>query len=279
MTTRGEHWLAQRLATGLAAVLLVVTVAGWCMAAPLVIMPLGDSNTSGTPKATGAYRTKLWQNFGSDPARVAFLGTRQSGPPELGDQLHEGHSGFTIAAAPVGLGNLTDNIGSYLGRRKNPDVILLMIGTNDVNLDYQVDEAPARLDQLISQISDLATGLKPQAKLFVANAPPIDDVHNQFRTGTDTMANSRAIAFNATIPGIVAAHRARSELVYFVDVNRELTLADVDDGLHPTPVGFDKIGDAFYRAIVGVPEPNCAVYLCAAFGWGLCLRRQVASLG
>jgi lysophospholipase L1-like esterase len=241
--------------------LLIFSAASSNEAAPLVIMPLGDSNTVGTANGPGAYRTRLWQNFGSDPSRMTFTGSQQSGPAELGSKLHEGHSGYTIAAAPVGFGNLTDFIGGYLDPRKRPDAILLMIGTNDMNLNYQVDQAPARLDFLISRISDLSTGLKPNAKLYVASVPPIDDARNQFRTGSDTMANERVLTFNAAIPGIVAAHRARGERVHFVDVYSELTLADIDDGLHPGAAGYAKIGDAFYRAIT-LPEPGGLVHLC-----------------
>jgi lysophospholipase L1-like esterase len=255
------------------AVYLLAVAGSPCVAAPLKLLALGDSNTAGTPLAPGAYRTRLWQDFGSDPTKLEFLGSQVSGPPELGDQAHEGHSGFTIAAAPVGFGNLADGLRSYLNARINPDFILLMIGTNDVNLNYQVDQAPARLDSLISRISDLSTGLKPNAKLIVASIPPIDDAHNQFRTGLDTMANSRAMVFNAAVPGVVAAHRARGERVFFADINSALTLADIDDGLHPTRAGYDKIGDAFYSAIFALPEPGGMQYLCVAIGIAACLAR------
>jgi GDSL-like Lipase/Acylhydrolase family len=243
--------------------LLVLAVASsFCWAGPLLVMPLGDSNTVGTALAPGSYRTRLWQDFGSDPTRVKFLGSQESGPPELGNKLHEGHSGYTIDAAPVGFGGIIPNINGYLGgARTNPDVILLLIGTNDINLNYEVDQAPARLDTLISLISDLSSGLKPNADLIVANIPPIDDAHNEFKTGNDNSANLRAMAFNATIPGIVAAHRAQGERVHFVDINSKLMLSDIADGLHMTPAGYAKVADVFYAAIVSLPEPSCAI-LC-----------------
>lgn len=233
-----------------------------CSAAPLRIMPLGDSNTSGPTWATGSYRTRLWQDFGSDPNRVTFVGSLLSGPAALGSKRHEGHSGFTIAFAPpaysLGFGNITDRIAQYLSPTVNPDVILLMLGTNDVNRNYLVDEAPARLDHLIGLISDRVTGLKPDAKLLVGSIPPINDAKNgAFRsTPTDFSANARIMAFNAALPGLVAARRARGEQVYFVDLNAALTLDDIADGLHPTAAGFDKLGDAWYSAIQRIPEPS-----------------------
>lgn len=236
--------------------LVCLVTASAVSAAPLKVMPLGDSNTQGS-SSNGAYRTKLWQDFGSDPNKLVFYGSQQDGPPQLGSKNHEGHIGYTIARAPVGFGNLTDNIGGYLHPRLFPDVILLMIGTNDINLIYQVDQAPARLDHLISLISDRSTGLRPNAKLIVSNILPIDDANNQFRTGADFSANERVNAFNATIPGIVAAHRARGEQVFLNDINSTFMFADIADGLHPTSAGYDKLGDLWYRAILAVvPEPG-----------------------
>jgi len=244
-----------------------------CGGAPLLVMPIGDSNTAGTANGPGSYRTRLWQNFGSDPTRISFTGTQESGPFELGNKFHEGHVGFTIATAPVGLGGITENIAGYFGARRNPDLVLLMLGTNDVNLNYEVEQAPARLDFLIGRILEL----RPKVKVLVASVPPIDDARNAFRTGNDFMANSRVQAFNAAIPSLVAARQASGQNVQFVDINKVLSIADIDDGLHPTRKGFDKIGDAFYRAITGVPEPSSAVLVLLVSGCVGCLaRRRVA---
>ena len=256
-----------RSLTVAASVSLMLVASRASAAPPLKIMPLGDSNTQGISYATGAYRTRLWQDFGSDPNRVEFIGSRSSGPAELGSKRHEGHSGFTIATTSSFHENITNNIAQYLSPTVNPDIILMMIGTNDINFNYRVDEAPARLDRLIAKISNLSTGLKPNAKLIVANLPPIDDAHNNFRTSpTDFSANARIMAFNAAIPGVVAAHRARGERVYFADINSALALSDIFDGLHPTAEGYNKLGDAWYAAILSVPEPNglLLVFIAAA---------------
>lgn len=254
MKTYSDYWRVALCAQ----VALAFLLSSDLSAAPLKIMPLGDSNTSGTYYARGSYRLKLWQDFGSDIARLEFVGsTGYPLPAELGSKFHEGHSGYTIAASPIGAGNITDNIGFYLNSTRNPDIILMMIGTNDINYNYLVDEAPARLAHLISLISDLSTGLKPAAKLIVGNLPPIDDSHNNFRSSpTDYSANARVMAFNSAIPGLVAQHRARGEQVYFADINSALTVADIFDGLHLTVQGYDKLGDAWYAAIMALPEPD-----------------------
>jgi lysophospholipase L1-like esterase len=264
------HDIFQRLPLVVCVVLLVF-LAARASATPLFIMPLGDSITWGYPfNSFGGYRTKLWLDFGGDNTKQRYLGSLQEGPTNLGDKHHEGHSGFTIAAAPVGFGNITDHIATYLAPTVNPDIILLMLGTNDINDNYQVDGAPARLDHLISLISDRATGLKPNAELIVSSIMPIDDAHNQYRSSpTDFSANDRVNAFNAALPAIIAAHRAAGEHVYFTDINRLFTFADIYDGLHPTRAAYDKLGDAWYQAIQSVPEPS--TFLSALIAAAICL--------
>lgn len=241
-------------------------------AEPLRVMPLGDSITLGYPfQSAGGYRTRLWQNFGSSAERLDFLGSRNDGPPELGDKNHEGHSGFTIAREPgIPAGNLTDRIPLYLGPTVNPDVILLMIGSNDINFNYRASGAPDRLDHLISLISDPILGAKPNAKLIVASIPPINDGDPTYQsTPTDFDRNLRAMAFNAAIPCIVAAHRARGEGVFFLDMNSQMTIADLADGLHPTMAGYHKMADAWYGKIQEVPESdiNMSLWVVVALAY------------
>jgi lysophospholipase L1-like esterase len=268
------------LFTALAIIIGKATVS---VAAPLVVMPLGDSITDGNNyfgDALGGYRTELWRDFGSSSSRLVFVGSQQSGPFTLGDLHHEGHSGYTIADAPiVGRLGLTEHLdgskyaypdGNWLGPTVNPDVILLMIGTNDINLNYSVAQAPARLAALISKIATL----KPAAKLIVASIPPIDDANNYF--ASDGNSNARAIAYNAAIPGVVAAQRALGEQVFFFDMNHMLNVSDIADGLHPTLAGYNKMGDAWFSAIQAiVPEPSTFTLL-AVGGISVlaCFRRR-----
>lgn len=253
-----------------------VALASHGYAAPLKVMPLGDSMTEGYPfQNNGGYRLQLWRNFGSSAANVDFLGSLTGGITLLGDRNHEGHSGFTIAKeSATTYGGITENLPVWLGPTVNPDVILLMIGTNDVNFNYRAETAPERLDRLISVISDTTTGLKPQARLIVASILPIDDSKPQYRPSpTDFSRNARAIAYNAAIPEIVARHRASGENVFFYDMNALFTFSDLVDGLHPTAAGYNKLGDAWYAAIQSVPEPTSAVLAATALA-ALARRRR-----
>ncbi len=232
------------------AIFLLAVAAATASAEPLKIMPLGDSITNGYPDG-GGYRTKLWQRFGSSADNVDFLGSQQNGPAALGDKNHEGHNAYTIAYVPGAPGSIDQNIAAWLNASVNPDIILLMIGTNDIDRNYQVATAPDRLSQLIGKICDL----KPDATLIVASIAPF----------ANSTKNALAVTYNAAIPGVVSTHRSQGEDVYFFDMYGQLSTSDLlSDGIHPNAAGYDKMGDAWYAAIQSIPEPGSMALLISA---------------
>ncbi|MGP3969496.1 SGNH/GDSL hydrolase family protein [Streptomyces sp. 6N223] len=191
------------------------------------VMPLGDSITDGF-NVPGGYRIDLWQKFLDGGYTVDFVGSMRNGPSNLGDQDHEGHSGWTIA-------QIDENITGWLGTY-SPQTILLHIGTNDV---YGSDPAgaPARMSTLVDNI----TGLAPDAELFVATIIPLgwEDANLQ--------------SLNAAIPGIVQASADAGKKVHLVDMYSALTAADLADGVHPNAGGYSKMATAWYDALLSVP--------------------------
>src|SRR5689334_14209982 len=92
------------------------------------IMPLGDSITLGVGEPTGhpyaGYRLPLWKLLGAAGHAFDFVGSARCGPPNLPDKDHEGHPGWTIAQLEE---LLPQSLPHY-----RPDLILLVIGTNDL---------------------------------------------------------------------------------------------------------------------------------------------------
>src|SRR5439155_16012635 len=86
---------------------------------------------------------------------VDFVGSGANGPPELGDHDHEGHSGWRID-------QLDANIVGWL-RTSAPHTVLLHIGTNDVNQNLDLANAPARLSTLVDHI--LATARSEERRV------------------------------------------------------------------------------------------------------------------
>ncbi len=200
--------------------------------APLRIMPLGDSITYGTG-AEGGYRSRLWAEFLVENRVVDFVGSQSYGPVGT-DPDHEGHPGKTIQF-------LRENIVNWLGS-SDPDVILLMIGTNDILYPEAHDfaQAPYRIGALIDQITLNA----PDTILLVASVPPLGD----------PLRNEQAMGFNAEIEAAVNRYANRGRSVYFVDMSEALTPADLGDGIHPNADGYDRVAQTWHGAILEVLE-------------------------
>ena len=198
---------------------------------PLRIMPLGDSITWGYPDAanTGGYRLPLYQLLTNASIAMDFVGTQVSLAPGLPYPNHEGHSGFRIDQIddPFFL--------SWVNSVASPDIILLLIGTNDIGQNDDPTNAIVRLDGLISHITTDC----PNARLVVANLIPRSDINYNNEINT---------LFNPFVPGLIAQHAANGEQVYFWDLHSQIALADTD-GLHPTPSGYIKIGKQWFDAI------------------------------
>jgi len=191
------------------------------------VMPLGDSITDGF-NVPGGYRINLWQRMAQGGYTVDLVGSGFNGPSGLGDHDHEGHSGWRID-------QLDANIVGWL-QNYAPRTILLHIGTNDMNQNYDIANAPARLSALIDKIRANA----PAVELFVAQITPESD---------PTLA-ARVNAYNAAIPGIVAQ---KGPLTHLVDMHSAITTADLADGVHPNGVGYDKMGARWFSALQSVP--------------------------
>ncbi|MEV0778740.1 ricin-type beta-trefoil lectin domain protein [Streptomyces sp. NPDC050428] len=191
------------------------------------IMPLGDSITHGY-NIPGGYRINLWQHLATGGYTVDFVGSQVNGPPELGDHDHQGHSGWRID-------QLRSNIDGWLAA-SDPRTIMLQIGTNDVNQNYDLANAPARLSDLIDRILQQ----KPQIELFVATITPEESPALEERVKT----------FNAALPGIVSGMGPR---VHLVHMHKALTVADLADGVHPNAAGYAKMATVWYNALRSVP--------------------------
>lgn len=218
------------------------------------ILPLGDSITYGVISSasvnnteSGGYRTYLWQKFTNDGITIDFVGSQTNGPSAtLGDRNHEGNRGKTIDWLEANI------INNQKFSTANPDVVLLMIGTNDIG----ENTVPEMLDELESLIDRIAA-FSPDLKLFVASIPP-SNTGNADRTTKTTQ-------YNNALPGLITDKQNQGKNVSFVDM-RSLTTADIsgppaDNGLHPTAAGYQKIANFWFDALasLGVDQGTYSV--------------------
>ncbi|WP_369242181.1 ricin-type beta-trefoil lectin domain protein [Streptomyces sp. R21] len=192
---------------------------------PLRVMPLGDSITWGVGSSTGnGYRGPLWDMLATDGHPLDFVGTLRGG--SMSDPDNQGHQGYRIhQIAELADASLT---------RYRPNVVTLMIGTNDLAGSYQVSTAADRLKSLVNQI----TADVPDATVLVASLV----------VSTSGSEEQYRAAYNQAIPQIVSEAQSAGKHVAYVDMS-SLTTADLDDALHPNDAGYQKMADAFHRGI------------------------------
>ena len=210
-------------------------------------MPLGDSITDGVGSSSpgGGYRLQLFHDAVQAHKALTFVGsaTDPNGPTTLDGKPfprnHEGHPGYTIddSATTSGISPLVDQSIAA----NHPQIILLMIGTNDVNRNIDVGNAPTRLGALLDRMINDA----PNALLVVAKITPTMDDGN----------NAANQTYNNAITGLVQTRTANGKHVAVVDMYAAMTAhADyrttlMSDYLHPNDAGYVIIGDVWYAAI------------------------------
>jgi lysophospholipase L1-like esterase len=261
--TTNTDWTFAQTAGSFSVKSLQIVVGGAALPPPppaIKIMPLGDSITDGVG-APGGYRLPLQGKLNAVGINPDFVGSQNDNSGGLSDPEHEGHSGFTIAGIK-GL-PITDRITTY-----QPDVTLLMIGTNDISGANagSIPSLLAQLDDLISTIEGITLTNGLHTKLIVAQIVP--------REGDNTLTQM----YNDGIPALIAAHQALGQPVSMVDMFHALNpdSSDFADTLHPNASGYDKMATVWTAGIqAAVPEPTTPLLLgVIGFFFGTARRRR-----
>ncbi len=203
---------------------------------PLRIMPMGDSITYGF-NYPGGYRIRLERLLTQAGVSFQFVGSLSNGPAELTSKNNEGHSGWTTK-------QLLDNAKDWMDNSR-PDIVLLMIGTNDVAMT-NVSQVPdlvqikSDLGLLVDRIFETA----PQSQIFLATIPP-----------TNAFWMTYVDQLNSGIRLLVAAHQMKKQNIVLVDAAANLTTADMDQRElpvlgHPSAEGYDKIADSWSAVLL-----------------------------
>jgi lysophospholipase L1-like esterase len=202
---------------------------------PLRIMPAGDALALGWPDGgydRGGYRGPLWGRLlaARGKGAVDFVGAVRSGPFAI-DRDHE-------AFADVTVDGLAERLRADLPIHA-PDVVLLLVGSNDVSAGAPDEVVVGRLAALI----DGALSRAPRPRLLVGGLVGV-------RAGAP--AAERFTAVNAGLRAAVQSRAARGEPVQFVDLPARVgrTAADFSgDGLHLSSRGYDQLAQAWFEAL------------------------------
>jgi Ca2+-binding RTX toxin-like protein len=131
-----------------------------------------------------------------------------------------------------------------------PNVVMLMIGTNDVNGGTD----PAEITENLGTIIDRITADSPETHLLVSTITPIDPNVDRGSVELD----QRVKDYNALIRTLVPQKAAAGKQVYLVEAGGGLDYGDMlpNDALHPAAAGYDKMGDLWYDFLI--PEDAIA---------------------
>jgi lysophospholipase L1-like esterase len=224
-----------------ALVLTFLVVPPASAAAPVRVMPLGDSITAGP----GCWRAYLWDELQrTGYTGVDFVGTQAGGGcavPHDGD--HEGHGGFT--ATGIADQNL---LPGWLSATR-PDIVLMHLGTNDLwGGTIPTTTILAAYTKLVGQMR----AANPAMKIIVAQLIPMAPANC-------TGCAQRVVALNDAIPGWAAGLSTPGSPVTVVDQWTGFSAtADTNDGVHPVDSGFRKMAARWYPALaaaIGATTP------------------------
>ena len=154
-----------------------------------------------------------------------MVGDFTSGTME--DNQEQGIDGATIA-------NISTALPPALPLR--PNVVLLHAGTNDMNRDLDVGNAPNRLSSLIDQIF----GGCPDAAILVAQIININYTNIQPLVET----------YNAGVGQMVQNRVSLGQHVQIVDMENAIPLVDMADALHPNDNGYAIMAQLWYNGLV-----------------------------
>ncbi len=204
-------------------------------------MPLGDSITQGKDGSTdeGGYRETLFRLAHAAGKSINLVGSRTNGPATVDGvawpRTHEGYSGYTIPALLSN--NLTpNNIKTY-----KPNIVLLMIGTNDLSVGEDMPEVR------LAGIVDTILNADPKLLLFLTQITP---------GRTDKASyNDKVKSYNAAMPAIVSQRAAAGKHIRLMDMNTpflsnpDYSTALLANGVHPNDAGYKLMGQTWYGVL------------------------------
>ncbi|WP_437688734.1 SGNH/GDSL hydrolase family protein [Sorangium sp. So ce176] len=207
---------------------------------PCKIMPFGDSITQGFNVA-GGYRAPLFHLALEANRDITFVGSASDYSVPMVDGVtfprnHEGHGGWTIE----GNNGIAQLVGTSIPNYQ-PNIITLMIGTNDINGNINLADAPNRLGKLLDSIFMR----DPNILVVLAQIVP---------TRTDG-TNNAVMAYNAAMPDLVSTRVSKGQHIVLVDMytaftndtNYRQTL--LADNLHPNQAGYNRMADVWFQAL------------------------------
>jgi lysophospholipase L1-like esterase len=220
------------------------------------IMPLGDSITQGVGSTDEVavprdcnfgYRLPLYNKLINEGNDVVFVGNQiqpVNSCTSYGIQInwnrsHEGHPGWRAD-------QIRDEVIGFL--QANPaDIVLLHIGTNDLNSGQTPSDIVTEVRQILDRIDQYESANSREVKVIIAriiNRVPLSSTYSQYNTELAAMAQTRI---------------ANGDKITIVDMENGAGIdygVEMNDAYHPDENGYAKMADVWYNAIVQMLPPS-----------------------
>ena len=211
------------------------------------VMAVGDSLTQGQgAEGTGGYRLKLWNKMRANGLQFLPVGPNNQPPySDNGDYYYRskwaGFGGWQMGdIAGTGQYNTTGKAITEWIADHNPQVLLLMIGTNDLSISDMVE-----LRRRFNALLDVIYAAKSDIHIVLARIP-------QYQTFTWSVVTALNNMMVEELTTRVAANPARKMAVANMEpINQDPT--KYADYVHLNARGYTDAADRWYNAIVGVP--------------------------
>lgn len=239
----------------------------------LVIYPVGDSITYGASRrlktpanvdlpVPGGYRLPLYTRLTSAGYTVKYVGDINTNPAEglNGEIYHSGHAGWKVDDDSSIYDNVTGWATTVKGQAgRDPDVILLLLGVNDLNGGEAAATTAEQMKQLIWRLAGIGpavaddTPLYPNAKILLAKV--LDSTYATSSVKLETLS-SRIGEYNTALETFVNGLTAEqgSARIRLVDLKTPLDVANGFnyfryDNLHPSAEGYTQMARNWFAAV------------------------------
>ena len=216
------------------------------------IMPLGDSITTGVETYDGGedggpaapmrvgYRAKLYELLTTGGYQFDFVGRQKNGEGAgLADPDNESRGGIETT-------EIVDQILVPALTAGTPDIVLVHLGTNDINENRSATPSATPMQNLLSAARTWSTANQPMQAVvariinFRTGEAGADKV-SVLNDAVTTMINQ-----NFATPGALKVSQAD-----FQSKAIDMTPAPADvTGLHPSRTGYDQMGQIWFDALV-----------------------------
>ena len=222
-----QHNLSKK-SFGFVALFVILITAQPLSAETVKIMPLGDSITEAI-NGHASYRYWLWYQLKNAGFDIDFVGSMRRAAPCCRDYDwdHEGHWGWRA-----------DQILTSIDRWAStyrPDIVLIHLGTNDINQGQSVNSTRADLAQIIDRIRAYV----PDVVVLIAQIIPGNIRHEhqirKFNKAISTLGMEKA----STLSPIIVVDQ-------WTGFNYAI---DTYDGIHPNEIGEKKMAHKWFEAL------------------------------